>query len=176
MTQERRVSTSPHLLRTGTLALLLTLAGTAAAQPVAHYWYEGGQRRPLRLDSAHVADFTARGPQVLKAAPSAAAKSVAGAATKGASPVFRDAGSGDGSARALPGGMLVTLKHPMDDAQARAWFAARGLTAVRRIGTTATWLVQTDAGLASLTAANALHESGEVAGAEPNWWQQRALK
>jgi hypothetical protein len=148
------------------LAASATWPAWAAGQtPVAHYWYDGGQRRPLYLDPARVADFELPGHLILKAT------SVAGT-----SPVFHDGPGSDGAPRALPGGMLVKLKPPMDDDPARAWFAARGLVAVRRIGGTATWLVKTEPGMASLRAANQLHESGEVAAAEPNWWLRRTLK
>ena len=161
--------------RPAAMALMTVLAVPAFAQvPAEHYWYDGGQRRPLRLDPARVADFGARGGPMLQTGPAAVAKALDAQAAGSVSPVFQDGGGGP--ARALPGGMLVTLRQPLDDAQARAWFSARGLTPVRRIGTTATWLVQTAPGLAALKAANALHEGGEVAGAEPNWWQQRALK
>ena len=38
------------------------------------------------------------------------------------------------------------------------------------------WLVESPAGLASLELANRLAATGAFAGAQPNWWVERALK
>ena len=158
----------------------LFMATPCAGQaPVALYWYDQGMRRPLYLDGTRIADFSARpGESVLRIAP---ARGVADPSERRAesgsiSPVFTDQPGPGQRPRALPGGVLVTLKAPMDDAQAQTWFAARGLTVVRRIGSDSTWLVQSPPGLASLELANRLQEGADVVSARPNWWQARTLK
>jgi hypothetical protein len=143
--------------------------------PVAHHWWDGGVRRPLRVDGQQAARFPAgksAGAGVLVPAATVAAKS--GADPDAVSPVLRD---DSGAARALPGGVIVTLHDaPADEADARRRLAALGVAAVRPIGADLrAWLVAAPAGLESLALANRLHESGAVA-AQPNWWQPRSKK
>lgn len=101
----------------------------------------------------------------------------------GVSPVLRDA-LAPAHVRALPGGVIVTLKAPpagtdaaAREATARSELVEAGLEPVRAIGPTdRVWLVASPAGLESLAIANRLHESGQFESATPNWWQSRALK
>lgn len=149
------------------------------------YWYEEGRRRALKVDAAQVADFV-RKDESARRMPLRASrdseKSPAGL-PDGVSPVLRDAGA-PGRPRALPGGVIVTLKSaPAGNdagarhAQALAQLAAAGLQPLRALDPGARrWLVASPPGLASLELANRLHESGEFAAAAPNWWQPRALK
>lgn len=95
---------------------------------------------------------------------------VAGAAV--VSPLFIDA---SGRPRALPGGVIVSLKEVLRDAQAREQLQAAGLTPVRQIGERM-WLVESPAGLASLELANRLHATGRFEFVQPNWWQPRTTK
>ena len=61
--------------------------------------------------------------------------------------------------------------------KAREFLRQRGLEPLRPIGEhSGMWLVQSEPGVKSLDLANQLHESGEFAGASPNWWQARTLK
>jgi hypothetical protein len=100
----------------------------------------------------------------------------AGSATKAAaplvSPVLRD---DTGRARALPGGVLVVMKHPVDEVAARALIARAGAVPVRRVAETI-WLLEGPTGLGSLELAERLHETGVFASAQPNWWIERSLK
>jgi hypothetical protein len=93
------------------------------------------------------------------------------------SPVFRDRAGGQGQPRALPGGVIVRLREGTGDAARQALFARHGLQPVReQSGGTGAWLVAAPAGLPSLELANRLYESGDFAGASPNWWQPRTRK
>jgi hypothetical protein len=135
-----------------------------------HWWHDGTARRALVLDRSLEADFSPapwRAADVLRpagAAPKSAAPLV--------SPVLRDA---SGRARALPGGVLVVLKAPLDEAAARALIAGAGATPTRQVSSTV-WLLEGPPGLASLELANRLHAGGQFAAAQPNWWVQRTLK
>lgn len=159
-----------------------------AAGPSSYYWYDGGVRRELWLESSQVADFSgqaANGKVVIKSAPSAVTvdsldrsknADAAGAASR-VSPMFRDHANADTPTRALPGGVVVTLKQPLAVDDARKFLEARGLRPLRRIGDTTTmWLVEAPAGVGSLDLANRLQESGEFLSAAPNWWRPRVLK
>lgn len=135
-----------------------------------HAWHDGATRRDLTLDATLEADFSPRAGrtdgvlQPAGTAPAAAAALV--------SPVLRDDA---GRARALPGGVLVILKAPLDDAAARALFERARATASRRVSDSV-WLLEGPPGLASLALANQLHDGGLFESAQPNWWVQRTLK
>lgn len=152
---------------------------------------EGDGERALWLDRSRVVEFPpageagsprlreARGAEATEATPAnkpdveTAAKSSAGVdAVRRVSPVFLDA---NGSPRALPGGVIVTLKTPLDEARARDVLRAEGLTPVRPVGGRL-WLVESPTGLASLEFARKLQEGGRFDGVEPNWWSPPTLK
>ncbi len=154
----------------------------ADAQPVR--WRDGNRGREYRIDPTRVADFRA------PASAGKAAVRVRNDAEKnapslpaGVSPVFVDPAS-PGQVRALPGGVIVTLRHPPagNDAlrreeEGRRRIAAAGLQALRPIGPDARrWLVASPAGLPALELANRLHAGNDFESAEPNWWKPRALK
>ncbi len=152
----------------------------ASAKPAAsgkrvapsHAWQDGGARRPLVLESGWRADFSGAlsGKSVaLRPASDGALKDVSPSLQ---SPVFRDEG---GRLRALPGGVVVTLREGLDEPAARAFLAAHETRATRRLGERA-WLVESAAGLPSLELANRLAETGAFAAAQPNWWVERTLK
>jgi len=134
------------------------------------WWHDGGVRRPLTVDAALEADFT---PRTGKDAAVLRPAGLTGkSAAAGVSPVLRvDAGR----ARALPGGVLVVLRAPLDEASARLALVHAGAVPVRAL-TDTLWLVEGPTGLGSLELANRLHDSGRFASAQPNWWVQRTLK
>jgi hypothetical protein len=146
---------------------------SAAAKRVAptHAWHDGTVVRALTIEPRLRADFSPgsgrRGPALRESA--GMLKDVSPALQ---SPVLRDEA---GRARALPGGVLVTLAGVPDEATARALLARHGATAVRRLAS-GTWLVETPAGLAALELSNRLAATGAFASAQPNWWVERALK
>jgi hypothetical protein len=80
-----------------------------------------------------------------------------------------------GHPRALPGGVIISLREDLPDAQAQAQLQAQGLTPVRRIGARM-WLVESPVGIASLELANRLQASGRYDFVQPNWWQPRTTK
>ena len=133
-------------------------------------WHEAGVRRALRLESTLEADFS---PRLGK---DAGPLRPAGAATKSAaplvSPVFRD---DEGRQRALPGGVLVALRAPLPEGDARALIGRAGATPSRALSPTL-WVVEGPVGLGSLELANRLDASGAFAAAQPNWWVARTLK
>ena len=163
---------------------------------------EGSLERPLWIDTTRVAEFpvvggtdqpalrpaepgeltdgtrtSKLGDEKNSAARSGAAKTTTGAAVTAAapaavSPVFVDA---SGRPRALPGGVIVTLKGTMPPDAARAELQAAGLTPLRRIGERM-WLVESDPGLATLDLANRLHRDGRFEFVQPNWWNARTTK
>ncbi len=173
---------APPLPRKPDAALSGKAAPPSVARPTnasaAHYWYENGQRKALRIDPGWVADFASPGrPEPGK--PRTPLKRVIGGEKAletmpgGASPVFRD---DNGAARALGGGVIVRLRDAgLPEAHAR--LAGAGLVPVRPLDPEGrTWLVDAPPGLASLELANRLHESGQYESAAPNWWRPRALK
>jgi len=182
-------------LRCGALVLcspvFIAPAGAAGEpQPTAdgrglptHVVAEGGAERPLWIDSGRVADFGkqgTRGPLIrpvqaedAKAAPSG--KSDAGTAVDGAaqvSPLFLDDA---GQPRALPGGVIVSLKEVLPEPQARAELQAAGLVPLHRIGERM-WLVDSPVGIESLHLADRLQAEGRYEFVQPNWWRPRATK
>jgi hypothetical protein len=149
------------------------LAKPSAAKRIAptHAWHDGATTRALTLEPGLRADFSAglaARPVVLRAS-TGPLKDVSPALQ---SPVLRDE---SGRARALPGGVIVVLAAPLDDAAARALLATHGATAARPLSARA-WLVESPAGLGSLELANRLAATAAFAGAQPNWWVERALK
>ncbi len=138
------------------------------------YWYDGDTRRPLWAESGMVADFDGAAREksaVLKPA------TLVKPGTIGTSPVYRDQPGDSGSARALPGGVLLRFKAGTAEARRDALLSRHGLTRLREIGNgTDAVLVASAPGEASLTLANRLHESGDFAAASPNWWRPHRRK
>lgn len=147
-------------------------------------WHDGERRRELQVDPAQVADFRAA-PAGKFAALRARTESekTASALPDGISPVFVDPAA-PSQVRALPGGVIVTLRHSpagndalAREAEGRRQIAAAGLHALRPIGPDARrWLVASPAGMPALELANRLHASSDFESATPNWWKPRALK
>lgn len=135
-----------------------------------HHWHDGGTRRALTLESGLEVDFTPRAGKRIDA-PQRAGTAATGSGAL-VSPVLRDE---SGRLRALPGGVVVVLVAPVDEAAVLALLARAGVDSARRISA-ATWLVPSDAGLPALALANRLHDTGLFASAQPNWWVQRTLK
>jgi hypothetical protein len=153
-------------------AIALAAAGAAHAQQ--RYWYDGEKRRALWAEPSLVADFAA-------GATRKDARLVPPALAKGdplaRSPVFRDRPGGEGTLRALPGGVILRLREPMSAAQREALAARHGLAPLRELGEgSGLWFAPSAPGLPSLELANRLHESGDFAAASPNWWTPRRLK
>ncbi|MFO0459948.1 MAG: hypothetical protein ACK50I_12195 [Burkholderiales bacterium] len=145
----------------------------AAAKRIAptHAWRDGAATRALTVDPGLRADFSGgvAGRSVVLRIATGPLKDVSPALQ---SPVLRDE---SGRARALPGGVVVTFADPTDEPAARALLAAHGAPAARPLSPRA-WLVESPPGLASLELANRLATTGAFAGAQPNWWVERALK
>jgi hypothetical protein len=142
----------------------------AAKAAPTHVWHDAGVRRVLELESTIEADFS------LRLGKDSGLLRPAGVAPKSAaplvSPVFRD---DTGQLRALPGGVLVVLRAPLTEADARALIARAGATPARALSPTL-WIVEGPAGLGSLEMANRLHVSGLFSSASPNWWIERNKK
>ncbi len=160
---------------------LMAIATLALAVPAAaadYYWYDGQARRSLRVDGASVAEF---GKAKVGGQQPAMRKSLGAVDPRrldeGTSPVFVDATSPGSARRALPGGVVLTLKAPMSADALEAALAAFGTRPLRALGGDGRrWIVAGDAGIGSLELANRLHESGQFESASPNWWRERALK
>ncbi|MGE0312664.1 MAG: hypothetical protein AB7P21_13710 [Lautropia sp.] len=131
---------------------------------------DGSARGELWLDESRVAVFPSRGagrPE-LRPQPGGTAAN----ADLDASPVYVDRA---GRPRALPGGVIVTLPAPLDDARASALLRGQGLTPLRRIGPRM-WLVDGPVGTGSLDLAERLARDPRFEAAEPNWWAPPVLK
>ena len=151
------------------LAINPAQAQAPTADASTHSWHDGQRQRRLTLQPDLQADFT---PQLGKGGPIQPGPSGAAGLSALGSPVLRD---DTGQLRALPGGVLVILKSPLDSRAAQTLFKQAGVTASRQL-TETLWLVESPAGLASLEMANRLHASGLFASAQPNWWMKRTLK
>lgn len=159
------------------------------------YFYDGGKKIELTLEPGLVAEFMTPdsasavkkaspdaeqlpagvgGPHVFKVpATNFRPRTATGTTT---SPLFRT-GSRAGRLMALPGGMVVTFKPEWSDAQVREFVASKGLEVQQRMEIAGNWYVlRTEPGLAALKAANALHESGKVVSASPNWWKETVTR
>ena len=90
----------------------------------------------------------------------------------GISPVYVD---GAGNPRALPGGVIVIFREPVDADTARTIIEASGHQALREIAARM-WLVGTDSGDAALEAARRLASDGRFESVEPNWWRAPVRK
>ncbi len=129
---------------------------------------------------AEIESFPAKGVRLWKLPPESDGESTASAASSKESagrfsPVFRD-GRG-GRMRALPGGIVVQLDPKLADKDVRAWARAKGLAIRKKLSLPGNYYVfDTKAGLEALEKANALHESGEVLSASPDWWQEAEVK
>lgn len=137
------------------------------------FWYDGEQRRPLRVDPEWVVDFRNAKADFERRDSTHVRSEKADQLDAGVSPLLRDP---NGEARALPGGVIVRLRDG-DLADPRKTLADAGLDPVRPIDPQQrTWLVASPAGLESLALANRLHDSGRFEAVTPNWWRPRALK
>jgi hypothetical protein len=173
--------------------------GPGSGSAPTHVTREGGVERRLWIDTGHVAEFGSDGAPAIRAASvgeveavrrggstdakasafkdqtqkqSQAAAGMGSAAGKPVSPVFLDA---SGRPRALPGGVIVSLKQALAEDDARAALDAAGLVPLRRIGERM-WLVESPPGIESLEMANRLQEEGRFGFAQPNWWQPKTTK
>jgi hypothetical protein len=151
-----------------------TIAGkpsrVAAKSVPTHVWHDGGVERALVRVPSLEADFSPV--QAGAAGPIRPAGSAAAGAAAFVSPVLRDDA---GRLRALPGGVLVVLRAPLDETAARALLARAGVEPAARLSATL-WRVQGPVGLGSLELANRLHASGLFASAQPDWWVERTRK
>ena len=148
--------------------------GGVAAQPSIRAAAPGETTRGSRNskpDGKNAADAVAAGSDTAASSSGAGDASAAAGAAQ-ISPVFVDA---SGQPRALPGGVIISLKEDLSEAQAQAQLQAQGLTPVRRIGARM-WLVESPVGIASLELANRLQASGRYEFVQPNWWQPRTTK
>ena len=166
-------------------AVLLGHPATAQAADEA-YWYDGTVRRPLWIDRSSgtispTAPASAVDPKTARDEAERAAKvppPSADAQTPGRpgviDPVRTKRSGAVGTPKslddALPGGVLVSLKEPLKDTDARAFLTAQGATPIRELGQgTGIWLVASPPGEPALQLANRLYESGQFALAQPNW-------
>ena len=161
------LAAAPEQAQLETLSKPVRAKAKAASPTLA--WHDGAAKRGLTIDTSLEADVSpgAGDGRILKragTAPKSAATLV--------SPVLRDE---TGRPRALPGGVLVVLAAPADEAAGRALLVGNGATPVRRLSDTL-WIVEGPVGLGSLELANRLQATGRFASAQPNWWIERTLK
>lgn len=177
-------------------AVLAIALAALAAPAAAETYYDGSQARTVTLQRDLVADVVAADakrsvPALVAGAvalpgvgdsqvriyrvPAAAAR--APAAPAAGLPVYREGDSPAGRLMALPGGVLVKFKADWNRERIDAFLAERGLAVERRLVMGGNWYrVGTPAGRASLDAANAIHATGQVLAASPNWWMQTATR
>lgn len=160
-----------------------------------YHWYDGNEQRTVYLDATMIADFNPQSDVATKAAQGASlskGRKVGGAmlwkldsstaksslnvskslVQKGAySPVFRS--SKAGSARALPGGVIVQFASDWDETRIEQWVSDQGqsIESKATFGTNF-YILATQSGMVSLETANRLYETGDVLLASPNWWKE----
>ena len=172
-------------------------ADDAATLTISYAWHDGEREQMVWLNPALIAEFSTlpEGESAVKRAyPAALAEpgsrgiariwrvdggsveqvlQAARAANPAGrvSPVFGDAAADGARKRALPGGIIVAFKPDWTESRINAWAAAQGLSIASKleIGPNV-YVLKTDAGLAALTAANRIRQSGQVVSAQPNWW------
>jgi hypothetical protein len=140
-----------------------------------HYWYDGAERKSVALDANRVVRFAADGKTSILPKSLSQEKSISRLSSETESPLFVE----NGRHRALPGGLIVSLKQALNEQDAREQLVARGLVPVRMIQGDAqgrNWIVASPSGIESLTIANRLHESGVFASVAPNWWTELSKK
>ena len=176
-----RKNTLIQNLAIGLSTLLLGLSSVQAADAnVVQLIGPDKTVRSFQIDTAHVVQFGGR-TQVRKASQAETKqlhtlKSTRGALTSTSggtvSPVLKDAA---GRRYGLPGGLIVTLKQDMSEADGRAQLVAAGLKPERQI-TGRVWVVASPAGLETIEMANQQNAKGIFTDVSPNWWTKRALK
>lgn len=176
-----RKNTLIQTLAIGLSALFLGLSSVQAADAgIVQLIGPGSTVRSFQIDTAHVMQFGSR-TQVRKASTAEAKQLKSLKATKGTlkssssatvSPVLRDSA---GRSYGLPGGLIVTLKADVSEAEGRAQLESAGLTPDRMI-TPRVWVAKSPAGLETIEMANQANAKGVFADVSPNWWTRRALK
>ena len=176
-----RKNTLIQNLAIGLSTLLLGLSSVQAADAnVVQLIGPDKTVRSFQIDTAHVVQFGGR-TQVRKASQAETKqlhtlKSTRGALTSTSggtvSPVLKDAA---GRRYGLPGGLIVTLKQDMSEADGRDQLVAAGLKPERQI-TGRVWVVESPAGLETIEMANQQNAKGIFTDVSPNWWTKRALK
>lgn len=176
-----RKNTLIQTLAIGLSALFLGLSSVQAADAgVVQLIGPDSTVRSFQIDTAHVVQFGSR-TQVRKASTAEAKQLKSLKATKATlkssssatvSPVLRDSA---GRSYGLPGGLIVTLKADVSEAEGRAQLESAGLTPDRMI-TPRVWVAKSPAGLETIEMANQANAKGVFADVSPNWWTRRALK
>lgn len=176
------------LVKFGVLAMTLALAPVVGAGSL--YYYNGSNQQRITPEPSRSAEFAPYG-QTSAARSAVAVDSwkfitmrpvIAGAnalsnGSTRTSPVFREGDSPAGRLMALPGGVIVQFQPTWSDAQVSNWVATKALVVDQRLGIRGNWyVIRTAAGQASLDLANAIHESGEVVSASPNWWKETVAR
>ena len=172
----------------GLLALTLALAPGAGAGSL--YYYNGSTQQRITPEPSRSAEFAPYGQTstarsavapnswkfiTLRPVTVDAAASSSGSAR--VSPVFREGDSPAGRLMALPGGVIVQFQPNWSDVQVSNWVATKALAVDQRLGIRGNWyVIRSAAGQASLDLANAIHESGEVVSASPNWWKETVAR
>ncbi len=172
----------------GALALAAGLAPSAFAGSL--YYYNGESQQRITPEPTQIAEFDPYGATsatrsasptkawkfvTLRAAGSGVAAPAAGGANTSA--VFREGDSPAGRLMALPGGVIVQFKPDWTNGQVSAWLASKALTAKQRLAIRGNWyVIHSSAGQPALDLANAIHESGEVVSASPNWWKETVTR
>lgn len=191
-TPSKRATPMTHTLplrwkQFGALLLAAGLAPSVFAGSL--YYYNGVSQQRITPEPTQIAEFAPYGATsaarsasptkawkfvTLRAAGPGTADAAGGAKT---SPVFREGDSPAGRLMALPGGVIVQFKPDWTDTQVSAWLASKALTAKQRLAIRGNWyVIHSSAGQAALDLANAMHESGEVVSASPNWWKETVTR
>jgi hypothetical protein len=183
-----------RILRTLCTSVLALAAGTALADG-ASYYYDGARKVTISQMPDLAADFAgvssgaqaALAPGVTRVAGDSVVRiyrlsgsrlnATDAGSTSSLTPVFVRGQTASGRLMALPGGVLVKFKPDWTREQVDAWVASRGFAKARAMDFGKNWFrIDTLPGAASLSAANAIFESGEVLAASPNWWMQTSAK
>ena len=161
-----RKNTLIQNLAIGLSTLLLGLSSVQAADAnVVQLIGPDKTVRSFQIDTAHV---ETKQLHTLKSTRGALTSTSGGTV----SPVLKDAA---GRRYGLPGGLIVTLKQDMSEADGRAQLVAAGLKPERQI-TGRVWVVESPAGLETIEMANQQNAKGIFTDVSPNWWTKRALK
>ncbi|GEM_PF-6824932 len=152
------------------ITLLLTLIIPAQAQQPNKKIYVDGLSKHLYFNDSVIMDFS-NNKTAPKQTTKLAIKNISAISTqRKISPIFTDSPTGNGSKKALPGGVIVKFSDDLREDQIEQWAEEKGYNISKHKNGRGKWIVETDAGLPCLEVAKRLQQDPIIKSATLNWW------